>query len=472
MTADAPPNPLRIAVIGSGGAAMAATVRAAELGAEITLIERGVIGGTCVNIGCVPSKVMIRAAHTAHVRRQSPFDVGISAAPPTIDRHALLGQQDELVAGLRQAKYQQILAALPAVTTLRGSARFHDAETLLVELEGGGEQRVPFDRCLIATGARPTVPAIAGLAETPWWSSTDALASDRIPERLAVIGSSVIAVELAQAFARLGSRVTILARHTLLRREEPLLGQQLTAIFRTEGIAVRENVTVTRVAHAGDRFTITTADEEVVADALLVATGRTANTAELRLDTVGVTSDSEGAIVVDDAMRTSVPHIFAGGDCTTQPQYVYVAAAAGTRAADNMLGGDRRLDLAVMPTVIFTEPQIATVGWTEAEARRQGLTVESRTLPLENVPRALVNMETRGAIKLVAEAGTRRLLGAQIIADQAGEVIQAAALALHAGLTTTELADLLFPYLTMVEGLKLAAQTFTKDVSKLSCCAG
>lgn len=472
MTATPPPNGLRIAVIGSGGAAMAAMVRAAEQGARVTVIERGVIGGTCVNIGCVPSKVMIRAAHTAHLRRQSPFDVGISSAPPTVDRRALLAQQDELVLGLRQAKYQKILDDSATVTTLHGSARFHDAGTLLVTLTDGGEERVSFDRCLIATGARPAVPEIEGLAGTPWWSSTDALASDRIPERLAVIGSSVIAVELAQAFARLGSTVTILARHTLLRREEPLLGQGLTAIFRAEGIEVRENVAVTRVAHDGKQFIITTGDDKVVADALLVATGRTPNTDELGLEEIGVTVDADGAIVVDDAMRTSTPHIYAAGDCTTQPQYVYVAAAAGTRAAANMLGGDRRLDLAVMPAVIFTDPQIATVGWTEAEAKQHGLAVESRTLALEHVPRALANMETRGTIKLVAEAGTRRLVGAQIIADQAGEVIQTAAMAMHARMTVTELADHLFPYLTMVEGIKLAAQTFTKDVSKLSCCAG
>lgn len=464
--------PLHVAVIGTGGAAMAAALHAAELGARVTVIERGVIGGTCVNIGCVPSKVMIRAAHIAHVRRQSPFDVGISTAAPTVDRPALLAQQTDLVTKLREAKYQRILADTAAVTTLHGSARFCDPDTLLVRLVDGGEQVVAFDRCLIATGARPTIPAIPGLAETPYWTSTDALASESIPARLIVIGSSVIAVELAQAYARLGSRVTILARHTLLRREAPMLGERLTEIFRSEGIIVRENVAVVGVTHDGGEFTVTTEEDDVIADALLVATGRTANTDDLDLERAGVTADAAGAIVIDDAMQTSATHIFAAGDCTTMPQYVYVAAAAGTRAAANMLGGDRLLDLAVMPAVIFTDPQIATVGWTEVEARQQGLTVESRTLDLDNVPRALVNMETRGAITLVAEAGSRRLLGVQIIADQAGEVIQTAAMALHAGMTVIELADQLFPYLTMVEGLKLAAQTFTKDVSKLSCCAG
>jgi mercuric reductase len=171
-------------------------------------------------------------------------------------------------------------------------------------------------------------------------------------------------------------------------------------------------------------------------------------------------------------MQTSVPHIFAVGDCTTQPQFVYVAAAAGTRAAINMTGGDAVLDLSAMPAVAFTDPQVAWVGLSEVEARNQGFTVESRTLSLDYVPRALANFDTRGFIKLVAESGSGRLLGAQALAAEAGEVIQSAALALRAHMTIHDLAEQLFPYLTMVEGLKLTAQTFTKDVTQLSCCAG
>ncbi|MBK7595281.1 MAG: mercury(II) reductase [Gemmatimonadetes bacterium] len=466
------PAELRLAIIGSGGAAMAAALKAAELGARVTLIERGAIGGTCVNIGCVPSKIMIRAAHTAHLRRTSPFDAGLSAHPVQVDRHGLLAQQQGRVAELREGKYERILDDEPLITVVHGAARFRDAHAVTVSLTGDGEQVIPFDRCLIATGASVTIPPIPGLVGTPYWTSTEALVSDQIPTRLAVIGSSVVAVELAQAFARLGSHVTILARNTLLSREDPLLGAELTAAFEGEGIDVRAHTAVIGVDHRDGCFTLTTAAGDVEAEALLVAIGRAPNTAALDLDRAGVTLGAQGAIVVDDAMRTSTAHIFAAGDCTAQPQFVYVAAAAGTRAAINMLGGDRRLDLSVLPTVIFTDPQVATVGLSEVEAQRQGIATESRTLGLENVPRALVNFDTRGAIQLVAEAGSRRLLGAQIVAGEASEVIQTAAMAIRAGLTVVELADELFPYLTMVEGLKLTAQTFTKDVSKLSCCAG
>lgn len=471
-TRAAPGAGLRVAVIGSGGGAMAAALKAAERGAEVTVIERGVIGGTCVNVGCVPSKILIRAAHIAHLRRESPFDAGLSATPAVVNRPRLLAQQQGRVEQLRHAKYENILAETQAITVVRGDARFKDGRTLTVDLVGGGERLVPFDRCVIATGASATIPPIPGLTDTPYWTSTEALASDRIPARLAVIGSSAVATELAQAFARLGSHVTILARHTLLFREDPAIGEAVTDAFRAEGIEVLSGTQALHVSFAADEFTLVANRSEVRADKLLVAVGRTPNTGGLHLEDIGVTLSPSGAVVVDIHLRTTVPDIYAVGDCADQPQFVYVAAAAGARAAINITGGDATLDLTTMPAVVFCDPQVAIVGLSEAEARRAHIETDSRTLPLDSVPRALVNFDTRGFIKLVAEAGTGRLLGVQAVAPEAGELIQAAALAIRARMTVHELADQLFPYLTMVEGLKLAAQTFTKDVSRLSCCAG
>jgi mercuric reductase len=463
---------LHVAVIGSGGAAMAAALKAAERGARVTLVERGTIGGTCVNVGCVPSKIMIRAAHVAHLRRASPFDGGIAASTPVIDRARLLAQQRARVDELRLAKYERILETTPAITVLRGEARFKDRRHLVVRLDGGGERELAFDRCLVATGAQPSVPPIPGLEDTPFWTSAEALSSAVIPPRLVVIGSSVVAVELAQAFARLGSQVTVLARHTLFSRDDPAIGEAVTAAFRAEGITVLEDTQASRVDHIDNEFVLATDRGELRAEHVLVATGRTPSTRGLALDAAGVSVDKQGGIVVDAAMRTSVQNIYAAGDCTDQPQFVYVAAAAGTRAAINMTGGEAALDLSAMPVVVFTDPQVATVGLTEAQAHAKGLHTDSRTLSLENVPRALVNFDTRGFIKLVAEASSGRLLGVQTVAPEAGELIQSAALALRARMTVHELADQLFPYLTMVEGLKLCAQTFTKDVKQLSCCAG
>jgi mercuric reductase len=463
---------LRVAILGSGAGAFAAAIRAAESGAKVTLVERGLTGGTCVNVGCVPSKIFIRAAHVAHVRRVSPFDAGISTASPAIDRGTLLAQQQARVDELRSAKYENILKNNPAIELVRGTGRFKDANTLTVALEGGGVRDLPFDRALIATGAQAAIPPIPGLAGTPYWTSTDALASDVIPARLAVIGSSVVAVELAQAFARLGSEVTMLARSTLLFREDPLVGEALAHALEADGVRVLTHTQATDVAYRNDEFLLATPGGELSADRLLVATGRTPNTADLGLELVGVELGARGAVVVDASLRTTVPHIFAVGDCTNQPQYVYVAAAGGTRAAVNMTGGDAVLDLSVVPGVVFTDPQVATVGYSEMEAHLASIETEVRVLTLDNVPRALVNFDTTGFVKIVAEAGTGKLLGVQAVCAEAGEIIQTAALAIRGGMTVQDLAGQLFPYLTMVEALRLCAQTFFKDVHELSCCAG
>jgi mercuric reductase len=204
----------------------------------------------------------------------------------------------------------------------------------------------------------------------------------------------------------------------------------------------------------------------------LIATGRSPNTKDLALGQAGVAVDDEGAIIIDDHMRTNMAHIYAAGDCSNLPQFVYVAAAAGTRAGINMAGGDATINLSTMPAVMFTEPQMATVGLTEGQAHKQNIITESRLLPLENVPRSLVNFETRGFVKLVMAVDTQRLIGAQILAPEAGEMIQTAVLAIHNKMTIEDLAGQLFAYLTMAEGIKLCAQTFKQDVKALSCCAG
>jgi len=461
-----------VAIVGSGSAAFAAAIEAAGRGARVTLIEGAEeIGGTCVNVGCVPSKILIRAAHVVHQAAHHGFD-GIGRRRPGIDRAALWRQQQGRVEQLRRAKYEDILRSRPNIRLLRGWARFADPHTLLVRGADGAEQSLRPDRILLATGARAAVPGIPGLADTPYWTSTEALAATEAPRHLAVIGASVVALELAQAFLRLGSRVTLLARSRLLSRFDPALGEGLYRLLAEEGMEILTHTLPERVDHDGGGFVLALKDGELRADRLLVATGRRPATGGLGLERAGVATTAAGAIRVNDRLQTGVGHIYAAGDCTDRPQYVYVAAAAGTRAAVNMMGGDARLDLSVLPEVVFTDPMAAQVGLGEEQARALGLEAESRTLELAQVPRALANFDPRGFIELVAESGSGRLLGARILAPQAGEMIQTAALALKQGMSVDDLADTLFPYLTMVEGIKLCAQTFRKDVSQLSCCAG
>ena len=461
---------LHIAIIGTGSGAFAAAIKAVDGGARVTLIEQQkIIGGTCVNVGCVPSKIFIRAAHLAHHQRTNPFD-GLQNNEPNIDRKALYAQQAARVVELRAAKYESILETHDDINLITGTASFIDNHTLSI-ISGDDTQTLSADKILIATGASASVPPIKGLVDTPFWTSTEALEADEIPQNLLVIGSSVVALELAQAYSRLGTQVTILARSKFLFKEEPQLGEELTAAFRAEGITIFEQTQMDNVSYNGN-FTVATNHGDISGQKLLVATGRRPNTSKLSLDAIGVNVLGNGSIEVNTKMETNVDSVYAAGDCSSLPQFVYVAAAAGTRAATNMLGGDVTLNLNVVPAVIFTDPQVATVGLTEEQARTQNIETDSRSLPLENVPRALANFETHGFIKLVAESGSGRLLGAQILSAEAGEIIQTAAMALQNNMTINDIANMLFPYLTMVEGLKLTAQTFNKDIKQLSCCAG
>lgn len=467
-----PEAALKIAIIGTGSAAFAAAIRAAQDGAQVTLIEgQEHIGGTCVNVGCVPSKIMIRAAHIAHLQNAHAFQ-GVPKNKPIIDRAAMLAQQQARVDELRQAKYEDILSNNARISLVRGWARFENATHLIVSDAKGGEQRIEADYILIASGSQTTLPDIPGLSDTPYWTSTEALQSDTLPQRMIVLGGSVVALELAQAFSRLGSQVSVIARSTLLSKTDPALGESLKTILEEEGIEILLQQSPKSVQYEKGQFCVELEDGIHHGDALLVATGRSARTHNLDLHKAGVKTNEQGAIIVDAHMRSSSPSVFAAGDCTTQPNYVYVAAAAGTRAAINMLGGDAVLDLQTLPAVVFTDPQVATVGLTEQQAQAQGKRIITRTLPLDKVPRALANFDTRGFIKLIAEQDSSRLLGAQVLAGEGGEIIQSAALALHNNMTVNELAGQLFPYLTQVEGLKLCAQTFTQDVNSLSCCAG
>ncbi len=472
INTDGKKDSLHVVIVGTGSAAFAAAIKAVEEGARVTIIEgASVIGGTCVNIGCVPSKILINAAHIAYIQGHHEVE-GLPKNRPIIDRKAMQQQQQEWVDKLRYAKYEQILASNPGINLVQGMARFKNSNTLIVAQPDGNEIDIEADRILLAVGAKAALPSIQNLDKTPYWTSTEALEAEEIPEHLIVLGGSVVALELAQAFHRLGASVTILARSTLLSSEEPEIGKQLASILEDEGIAVKLHTTFEAVHHDEGQFHLQTNHGKIKGDQLLVATGRTPNTASLGLDKVGIQTDRRGGVVINDHMQTSVKHIYAAGDCTDQPQFVYVAAAAGTRAAKNMMGGNAVLDLSSMSSVIFTDPQVGIVGLTEQQAKEQGLDVESRTLDLENVPRALANFDTRGFIKLVAEKESGQIVGCQLLAHNGGEVIQTAALAIRNKMTIQELADQLFPYLTMVEGLKLTAQTFSKDVKQLSCCAG
>lgn len=458
-------------VVGAGSAGFSASITAAEGGKRVALVGHGLIGGTCVNVGCVPSKAMIRAAeaiHGAHAAKRFP---GISGTAQVDDWATVVAAKDDLVASLRQKKYADLLPGYETVTYLdEGAARLVPGG-----IEVGG-RKISAPKVIIATGGRPALPPIPGIEEVPTLDSTSLLELETLPESLIFLGGGYIGSELAQMMARIGVKVTVVCRSRLLPQVEPEVSEALTQAFRDEGITMHCGVTYDACHVAGGRAVLCIEENgkrlELSADHLVVTAGRSPNTEGLGLDEMGVKTDRCGAIIVGDDMQTSASGIYAAGDVTDRDQFVYMAAYGAKLAAKNAMGGAERYDNGAMPWVVFTDPQVAGVGLIEEQARAAGYEVKTSVLGLENVPRALAARDTRGVIKLVADAKTDRLLGGVIAAPEGSDSAQTLAMALKFGMTTKALSETLFPYLTTVEGLKLAAQTFDKDVAKLSCCAG
>ena len=456
-----------IAVIGAGSAGFSAAIRASEQGARAALVGFGTIGGTCVNVGCVPSKTLIRAAEALHGARTASRFAGIGCDAKMKDWKALIAQKDRLVADLRAAKYTDLLPAYDGITYMEGRARVVDGG---IEVDG---RFVAARKVVVATGSTAFIPDIPGLGEGPFLTSTSAMDLDRLPDSMTVLGAGYIGCELAQLFSRMGVSATLLCRRRLLPEAEPEISAALTEAFREEGITVREGMSYQAVRVVGDSIEVSFSNgTTATARSLLVAAGRKPNTEGLGLAEAGVTLSESGAIQVDARMRTTNASVYAAGDVTGRDMFVYMAAYGARIAVDNALGNDTggSYDDSIVPAVVFSDPQAASVGLSEEMARTKGFEVMVSILPLTSVPRYIAARDTRGLIKLVAEVPTGRLLGAHILAPEGADGIQTAALAIRQNMTVQDLGDMVFPYLTGVEGLKLAAQTFTKDVAKLSCC--
>ena len=459
-----------LAVIGSGSAAFAAAIRARDLDARVVLIEANTIGGTCVNVGCIPSKAMLTAAEAYDGARSNPFP-GIRTEARAVDLKALVAGIEELVDFLLKSKYID-LADSYGFDLIRGQARFEDAHNLAVD-----GRSIRAGAVLIASGALPAIPPIPGLADAGYLTSTTALELTAMPEHLIVIGANAVGLELGQLFLHLGVRVTFLdMAPRIAPAEEPEVSQALAEVLREEGAEISTGVQVIRVTRTREArevdFRVGARQRSTRGSHILVATGRRPNLEGLRLNQVGVALNEKGAVKVDETLRTTAPNIFAAGDAAGLPQFVYVAARSGALAADNALqGAHARLDLAALPRITFTRPQIASAGLTDEQANAQGYACDCRTLPLDAIPRALVNRDTRGLFKMVAERETGKVLGVSILAENAGDVILSAVYAIQFGATAEQLANSWGPYLTMGEGMKLVAQTYTRDVARLSCCA-
>lgn len=461
-----------VAVIGAGSAGFSAAITASEHGASVALIGHGMIGGTCVNVGCVPSKTMIRAAEALHGARAASRFPGLAGEVHVADWLQLQGAKDDLVTTMRQKKYIDLLPEYDGVTYLEGEVQLTEDGVLV-----NGTDAITATKTIIATGSHSTLPPIPGIETVSHIDSTAALELDTIPQSMIVIGGGVIGCELGQMFARMGTKVTICCRSRLLPDMEPEVSAALQDALEAEGLTICSGVGYQKVEQVDGRIKLHCENSDgnhlVEAEKLLVATGRRPNTAKLGLEELGIEMLRNGGVKIDERMQSTRPNVYAAGDVTGRDMFVYMAAYGAKLAAKNALNSNSlSYDNVAMPAVVFTDPQVASVGMTEAAAISAGRNVKTSIVGLDNVPRALAARDTRGLIKLVADEDTDQLLGAHIIAPEGADSIQTAVMAIKFDMTAKDLGETIFPYLTTVEGLKLAAQSFGKDVNKLSCCAG
>jgi mercuric reductase len=461
-----------VVILGSGSTAFAAALRAQSRGARVLMIEKSMLGGTCVNWGCIPSKTLINVART---RRDTGLGalVGLGTSEGEVDFTKLGEHKEHVVQFLRQSKYLDILQQVPGLTLVKGTGRFLDANTIEV-----GDQRIHGERFLIATGGSPRIINFPGLSEVDYLTSRSALLLKTLPKSLIVIGGGVIALELGQMYLRLGCGVTILEhgpRILPIVESEPVLALKKALI--DEGMRIEEGVAICSVSKEGESIVVV-ADigghrDEFSAEKLLLAVGTAPATLGIGLEKAGVEVDGKGFVLVDEMLRTTAPGIWAAGDVTGGMMIATVGAREGIVAVDNMFDPECgcRMDYLTVPMAIFTDPEIGMVGHTEDSAAKAGYNTVTNTMPVSAIPKAHVTGLAAGAITMVADRNTRRLLGVHLSCERGAELINEAALALRCKLTIDELANTLHVYPSMGEGLRLCAQGFSRDLSKLSCCA-
>ncbi len=461
-----------LVIIGGGSAAFAAVIRALELDARVTMINAGLpIGGTCVNVGCVPSKNLIRAAEAFHQTQRTNFP-GIETNSNIKDFSKIIEQKRNLVAQLRTNKYINILPESDDFRLIEGFAKFID--TKIVEVNG---ERIKADKIIIATGASPKIPAIEGLDKTPYLTNETAFELEEIPESLIVLGGRYIALETAQMFSRFGTRVIVLQRSKrILPTETEDITDKLTYYLIREGVSVVTDVSIEEVKFDNNLIHVDTtvkgARRSFEATNLLVATGRKPNAARLGLENIGIKTDNSGYLEVNDYLQSSLDDVYGAGDVIGAPMFVYTAAYEGKLATENALTSiQKKRDYTAVPWVIFTDPQVAGIGLDENQAKEHAINADTAILPLSEVPRALAARDIRGFIKLIRDQKSDKLVGARILAPEGAELLMEIAMAIKFGITVEQIKEMFHPYLTLSEGIKLTAIAFSKDVTKLSCCA-
>lgn len=439
-------------VIGAGSAARDAAGKAArEYGAEVAMVERTRWGGSCPNVACQPTKAYLVAAELVHDLNTLAQTVGINVGPATADLARVKARKDSL--RRTQESWVQLLQET-GFETVMGEATFVDPQTIRV-----GDRTLSAPRILIGTGSRTAVPPIPGIDEIDWIDHVSALDLTELPESMLVIGGGAVGLEFGQAFARFGSKVTIVdALDQIAPRSDTQAAAELQAALEDEEIEVILSSLVNRIRRDGDAVVAEVGDHEIRVDKVLLSAGRVPNVEELGLDGIGVETSRAG-IVVDERLRTSLDGIWAAGDVTGLAQFTPIAQYQARVAVDDMFGGNgAAADYSYLPTAIFTDPELAGLGLTEQEAAEQGLDVETTTQEVTNVTRGRYLGARHGLYKLVFDRRSRRVVGVHVVSRNASDIVQSLALALRYGATVDDFARVHHTYPSFAEGLKAAAE--------------
>ena len=444
-------------IIGVGQAGDPLARALAKAGQHVAVIERDVVGGTCVNRGCTPTKTMIASARVAYLARRGA-DFGVHTGPVSVDLTKVRQRKRDIVDEFREG-VQEKLEDADGVDLIYGEAKFTGPKSVEVALRGGGTRTLTAAQIFINAGARPTVPRIEGLDQIEFLDSTSVMELGAVPEHLVILGGSYIALEFGQMFRRFGSEVTIIDQSArLMEREDSDVAEEITKFLAEDGITILTEAKATKAEHSDAGVTLTletkSGDQKVTGSHLLLAVGRTPNTDALDLPAAGIRADAHGVIEVSDTLETNVPGVYALGDVKGGPQFTHIAYDDFRIIRANLLErGSRTTAGRMVPYTMFTDPQLGRVGMTEAEAQKVGKNIKVARLPMTEVARTIETDETRGFMKAVVDADTQQILGAAVLAVDGGEVMAVLEVAMMGHLPYTALRDATLAHPTLAESL-------------------
>lgn len=459
-------------IIGGGAGGFAAAITANDKKTKTAMINAGLpLGGTCVNVGCVPSKSLLRAGEILHSSKNHNIP-GIELELKKFDFSKVIQDEINLVENLRKEKYEKVLKHLEHVTLIEGKAVFISENTIKID-----NKEYSADKFIISTGSTARIPDIENIREVGYATHIEALKFKELPKDLIIVGGGVLGLEFAQIYSRFGSKVTLLQRSEKIfpNGEEELI-TRLAEVLTKEGITIKTNATPKKARKERDKkvltYEVNGKEEEISCDEILLAAGKIPNTQDLGLEKVGVKVNEKQAIIVNEYLQTSKSNIFAVGDVNDRPIRVEpTAGREGTLAAENVIAGSKTsIDYNTVPYVVFTDPEYASVGYTEDQQMEANGVCACRTVSLDKVPKAIILKRTEGLIKMGIDPKTKQILGVHILAPHASELISEAMMLVKNKNIIDDVTSSLPMFPTLSEGIKLVALSFTKDISKLSCC--